>query len=156
MAFWPQAPLWCIYKNIKKIGEQLTVEKKRKEKLTMTQQIFSSVVQNEPQLTVRLPKLECSECSLVWVISHWLKSIMCKPDRTWGYSASCCLNQMPRCLAQGELQKVYFIFIFFLLPGVARGGVGKLLQCYSVLGFPLATAKNKRPHTQMPLRSFAK
>lgn len=31
----------------------------------MTQQIFSSVVQNEPQLTVRLLKLECSECSLV-------------------------------------------------------------------------------------------
>lgn len=37
----------------------------------------------------------------------------------------------------------------FLLPGVARGGVSKLLQSLSVLGFPLATVKNKRADTHV-------
>lgn len=71
------------------------------------------------------------------LISHWLKVVMWWPDRTWGYSASRGLNQMPYCLAQGKLEEG-----FLFLP--QRGLASWCRVC--VLGFHLAT--NKRSETK--------
>lgn len=40
-------------------------------------------------------------------------------------------------------------------PGVARGGVSKLLQSLSVLGFPLARVKNKRADARVSTASLS-